>query len=319
VTDPELQTALRGVRAFVLDADGVLLSTGRALPGATDALERIEAAGIPYRVLTNYSVAHRQSIAAGVSKEFGRPVSPGTIITAASAAAAHPALHHPEEPLLVLASTDARREWDGQRLVAPEDADAPDRRVAAVVIGDAGDDLSFRNLDIAFRQLWAGAAFVAMHRNPWWITAKGVTLDSGTLVMGLERALGRRATVTGKPSRVAFREAVRELRAEVGAAGGPILRAGEVAMVGDDLSSDIGGAHRAGLRGILVLTGKTSRAEVGAAEASGRLRGSRRPDAIARDLGAVVEGLVQGLVKNASKPLSRAVTRHARLAPRDRA
>jgi len=73
------------------------------------------------------------------------------------------------------------------------------------VIGDAGDDLSFRNLDIAYRQLRGGAEFVAMHRNPWWVTPKGFTLDAGALVAGLEFALGRRAVICGKPSPVVFR------------------------------------------------------------------------------------------------------------------
>jgi HAD superfamily hydrolase (TIGR01450 family) len=290
----DLREALRGVRALVLDADGVLLVAGRALPGAGAAIGAIEAAGIPYRVLTNYSLAHRETIAAGVSRGFGRPVAPGTIITAASAAAAYTALHHRDGPLLVLASADARREWQGQALVAPQDADAPEQRVAAVVIGDAGDDLSFRTLDIAFRQVWAGAALIAMHRNLWWLTPKGVTLDSGSLVVGLERALGRTAVLTGKPAPTAFREAFRELAAEVAGTGGPRLRRHEVAMIGDDLGSDIAGAHRVGLRGVAVLTGKTSREAIEAAIAGNGLRGPRRPDGVGADVGEVVAALLEG-------------------------
>lgn len=290
---PTLGEALDGVRALVLDADGVLLYAARPLPGAVEALARLEAAGFPYRVVTNYSRAHRTTLAAGVSRQFGRPVLPATIITAASAAAAHTALHHSGQPLLVLASPDARREWTGQHVVAPDDADGPDQRVAAAVIGDAGDGLSFRNLDIAFRQVRAGAAFIAMHKNPWWVTPKGITLDAGALVVGLEHALGRRATVTGKPSPVVFRQAVRELAAEVAITGGSPLRAAEVAMVGDDLDSDVAGARRAGLRGILVLTGKTNQAALQAAHVAGQLRGPRRPQGVGTDLLDVVSALLE--------------------------
>jgi len=289
----ELVAALRGVRALVLDADGVLLYAGQPLPGSVDALGRLEEAGVPYRVVTNFSLAHRDSLAAGVSRQFGRPVSASTIITAASASAAWTALHHPGQPLLVLASDDARREWAGQQVLSPDEADVPGVSVAAVVIGDAGDELSFRNLDVAFRQVRAGAAFVAMHRNLSWMTPRGITLDSGALVVGLEHALGRRATVAGKPSPVVFREALRELAADVRAAGGARLRAGEVAMVGDDLEADVAGAHRVGLRGLLVLTGKTDRAAVEAAEAAGRLRGRARPDGVGENLLDVVTALVE--------------------------
>lgn len=294
LSSDDLREALQGVRAFVLDADGVLLYASRPLPGSVEALGMLESAGVPYRVVTNYSTAHRETLAAGVSRQFGRPVRPETIITAASAAAAHTAVQHAGQPLLVLASSDALREWTGQHVVSPEEADRPDRRVGAVVIGDAGDDLSFRNLDIAFRQVRAGAAFVAMHRNLWWVTPKGVTLDSGAMVIGLEHALGRRATVTGKPSRVVFREAVRELGADVRAAGGERLRAADAAMVGDDLDSDIAGARRSGLRGILVLTGKTNGAALEAAQAAGQLRGPRRPNGVGADLLDVVTALLEG-------------------------
>ena len=63
-------------------------------------------------------------------------------------------------------------------------------------------------------------------------------------------------------------------------------------MVGDDLESDIGGAHRAGLRALLVLSGKTDAAALRAADAAGRLRGAVLPDAIGEDLSAVVEALI---------------------------
>ena len=279
----DLRSALAGVRAFVLDADGVLLYRGEPIAGSTRALQTLKDRAIPYRVVTNFSLTHRTTLAAQFSKATGLPAEPELIITAASAAADYTRRHHPGGRLLVLASADAAREWDGQHLVSPDHADAGERPVDAVVIGDAGDALSFANLDVAFRQLRAGAAFIAMHRNPWWVTPKGPTLDSGALVMGLEAALGRRAVVCGKPSPVVFREAVAALRDDIAGAGGPALRANEVAMVGDDPRADVAAARRVGLKGFLVLTGKVDRA---AADASGV-----RADGVAGSLAEIVAGL----------------------------
>ena len=108
----------------------------------------------------------------------------------------------------MLAAADALSEFDGQDLLSPDEADsAPAGTVAAVVIGDAGDDLSYRNLDIAFRLIRSGAEFLAMHRNPWWLTPRGETLDAGAMVVGLEFATGKRARVLGKPSPEVFRQA----------------------------------------------------------------------------------------------------------------
>jgi HAD superfamily hydrolase (TIGR01450 family) len=277
-----LRTALAGVRAFVLDADGVLLYRGAAIPGSVAALETLHERKIPYRVVTNFSMTHRSTLAATFSKLTGLPPEPDRIITAASAAAAYTATRHPGARLLVLASPDALREWEGQETLTVEEADAPGAEVDAVVIGDAGDALSFGNLNIAFRHLRAGAAFIAMHRNPWWVTERGPTLDSGALVIGLEHALGRRAVICGKPSPIVFREALDELRGEIARSSGARLRTAEVAMVGDDPKADVAAARRVGLRGILVLSGKvTSEAEAGGV----------RADAVARDLAEVVAAL----------------------------
>ena len=187
-----LAAALAGVRALVLDADGVLIRKGVPLPGAPEALVALRASGIPFRVVTNFSSTHRETIAGQFAKA-GFPIDADHVITAASAAAAYTAATHPGEPLYVLGQPDALREFAGQRLLTHAEADEPDARVAAVVLGDAGDDLAFRDLDRAFRLLRRGAALVAMHRNPWWMTVRGETLDAGALVAGLEFAIGSRA------------------------------------------------------------------------------------------------------------------------------
>jgi len=279
----DVRAALDGVRAFVLDADGVLLYRGEPISGSPEALLELRRRGIPYRVVTNFSSAHRSTLAAAFGKATGLPVDGSEIITAASAAAAYTAKHHAGAPLLVLAAPDARREWAGQVVLMPDEAEARAQPVAAVVIGDAGDDLSYRNLDIAYRQLRGGAEFVAMHRNPWWVTPKGYTLDAGALVAGLEFALGRRAVVCGKPSPVVFRQAVAELRSDLAKSGGARLRSRDVAMVGDDPRADIAAARRAGLRGFLVLTGKVTADE---AAASGVVA-----DAVVPSLAGLIEHL----------------------------
>ena len=283
-----LVDALSGVRALVLDADGVLLYAQKPLPGAVGALDALESAGIPYRVVTNYSLAHRDTLAAGVSRQFGRPVRAASIITAASAAAAHTARHHPGERLFVLASPDALREWAGQRVVGAEEAADIANPVGAVVIGDAGDEL--------LRQ--------PERRVPCDPGRRRVRGDAPQSVVDhatgghprLRSARGRsraRPRAARDDCRQAFPggvpRAVRELAAE---AGRPRLRRSAVAMVGDDLETDIAGAHRAGLRAILVLSGKTDEAGFRAAGEAGRLRGPARPDGVASGVGPVVEALI---------------------------
>ena len=61
--DPALGAVLHGVRALILDADGVLVLKGRSLPGAGEALLELARRDIPYRIVTNYSSAHRDTLA----------------------------------------------------------------------------------------------------------------------------------------------------------------------------------------------------------------------------------------------------------------
>jgi HAD superfamily hydrolase (TIGR01450 family) len=290
MTAGPLGEALRGVRGFILDADGVLVLKGAPISGAMEALRALQAKDIPFRVVTNFSQSHRERLA-GRFMAAGLPVGPDRIITAASAAAAHTAGLHAGRPLFVLAAPDALREFDGQQLLSAEEADAaPPGTVAAVVIGDAGDDLSFRNLDIAFRLIRSGADFLAMHRNPWWLTPRGETLDAGAMVTGLEFATGQPARVLGKPSPVVFRQAAASLAQDLGTR----VPRRDLAMVGDDPLADVAAAQRVGLRGFLVLTGKTSAAEAaGLMEGSGSRGGRpiRRPDGIAASLAEVVAAL----------------------------
>jgi HAD superfamily hydrolase (TIGR01458 family) len=279
----DLRAAMRGVRAFLLDLDGVIVTAGTAVPGAADAIAHLERRSIPYRIVTNTSAVSRATLSRWSAK-LGAPIPPERFESALSASAAWTARTFPDQPLYVLASDDAKAEFAGQRLMSHDEAGAPGATAAAVVIGDSPEEASFENLNRAFRLVRAGARLVGMHRNPWWLTPEGPTLDSGSFVVGLEFAAETRATIIGKPSRAFFAQAVADLRKDVGRD----LARSDIAMVGDDVRTDVRASQRAGLRGILVLSGKHGPADVEAAAAE---RGGRRPDATARDLAEVVDAL----------------------------
>ncbi|MDX6424922.1 MAG: hypothetical protein QOD52_327 [Gaiellaceae bacterium] len=124
--------------------------------------------------------------------------------------------------------------------------------VEAVLLGgaDEGEEtgrvFSYLNLNRAFHELEAGADLYCLHKNRWWQTADGARLDAGAFVAGLEYAADIEATVLGKPSNAYFAAALEALDAE----------AGLTWMVGDDLETDIVGAHKHGMKTLLVRTGK---------------------------------------------------------------
>jgi HAD superfamily hydrolase (TIGR01458 family) len=279
----DLRAALAGVRAFLLDLDGVIVLAGAIIPGAAEAVATLERRRMPYRIVTNTSAVSRATLSRWSAK-LGAPIPPERFESALSASAAWTARSFPGQPLYVLASDDAKTEFAGQRLLTHDEAGAKGASAAAVVIGDSPEEATFGNLNRAFRLIRGGATLVGMHRNPWWLTPEGPTLDSGSFVVGLEFAAEIRARVIGKPSPAFYAQAVRDLRKEAGRD----LARGDIAMVGDDVRTDVRAAQRSGLRGILVLSGKHGEADV---ESAARERGGRRPDAIAPDLAAVVAAL----------------------------
>jgi HAD superfamily hydrolase (TIGR01458 family) len=287
-SDPALRAALHGVRGLLLDLDGVLVLKGAPIPGAVDALGELDRRGFPYIVVTNTSLMSRVALARwGAKAGFTTP--PDRFQTALSASAGVVRRELDGRAAYVICSDEARSEFAGLNVVSGEEADADPSAVAAVILGDSPEELTKANLDRAFRLVLGGAQLIGMHRNPWWLTPEGPTLDAGTFLVGLEWATKRRARIVGKPSPAFFRAAVDRLAAEAATRSEPRLRRGELAMVGDDVGTDIGGGHRAGLRTVFVRTGKHGDADLAAAAARGR--GAVRPDAIAPSIVEVVAAL----------------------------
>ena len=195
--------------------------------------------GVPFRLITN-TTTHSCADLADTLRGAGFDVQPDEVITAVVATAEHLRDTHPAAAVFVLTDGDPSGDMTGVRLVdRPEDADV-------VVLGGACDDYTYDAMNRVFRRVMDGAALVAMHRNRYWKTSRGLELDTGAYVAALEEATGVTAVACGKPSGAFFRAALALI-------GVPAARA---LMVGDDIVSDVEGARAAGMRAALVQTGK---------------------------------------------------------------
>ncbi|MFN3919252.1 MAG: HAD hydrolase-like protein [Methylohalobius sp.] len=121
-----------------------------------------------------------------------------------------------------------------------------DAQADYVVAGDIGESWSYAVLNRAFRLLFEGAELLAVHKNRFWETEEGLKMDLGGFVAALEYASGKSAKTLGKPAPDFFRLALQDIG----------LAPEQVAIVGDDIDTDVGGGQAAGLLGILVRTGK---------------------------------------------------------------
>ncbi|MDY7102906.1 MAG: TIGR01458 family HAD-type hydrolase [Actinomycetota bacterium] len=231
---------MAAIRGLLIDIEGVLKVGTSAIDGAPEALDELRRRALPVRFVTNTTSRTRASLVE-VLGSLGFEVVADELVTAPAATAAYLRSHHPGERVYLVSDGDVVADLDGIDVTADTGADAQ-----VVVIGGAGPAFTWERLNHAFGLLDGGAAFVAMHKGSSWQTDDGLALDSGAFVTGLESVTGREATVMGKPSPTFFATALDELG----------LDAGEVAMVGDDIRSDVLAAQANGLVGIQVRTGK---------------------------------------------------------------
>ena len=250
---------------LLVDIDGVLTVSWRALPGVPEAMRELRNAGVPVRFLTN-TTSQTRSVITALLVHAGIDVAEDEVLTATAVTAAHLRREHPGERCLLLNSGDVHTDLQGIDAVELVDVLDPgtgtDGGIDVVVVGGAGPEFSYEALNVAFEAVVAGAALVAMHRNLIWRTDRGLQLDGGAYVVALERASGAKATVIGKPSATMFRLGLDSMGLAPGAA----------AMVGDDLANDVLAAQAVGVAGVLVRTGKFRPEDLDAA--------SGRPDVV---------------------------------------
>jgi HAD superfamily hydrolase (TIGR01458 family) len=225
--------------AILVDVGGVLHVSGAPIAGAAAAVRRLRDSGHRLRFVTNTTTHSRAQMAEqlrGLRIELDDDELQTTGIVAARALKG--------KRVLALTMPGILDDLEGLQLVG--------MNVDAVLLGgaDEGEEtgrvFSYLNLNRAFHELDAGADLYCLHKNRWWQTVDGARLDTGAFVAGLEYAADTEAVVLGKPSATYFAAALEALDAE----------AEMTWMVGDDLETDILGAHRHGMKTILVRTGK---------------------------------------------------------------
>lgn len=221
------------LRTVLLDLGGVFYQGDHLIPGALDALARLRASGLTLRFVTNTTRQSRTELLRELAGR-GLAIAADELLTPA-AAARDLLLARGLRPLLLIHPG-----------LAPDFTGLDATEPNAVVVGDAGDHFRYADLNQAFRLLHAGAPLLALGRNRYFQDRDGLSLDAGPFVAALEYAAEVKAELLGKPAPALFAAALRATACPPAAA----------AMIGDDVDSDVNGALAAGLRGILVRTGK---------------------------------------------------------------
>ncbi|MBO9626005.1 MAG: HAD-IIA family hydrolase [Microbacterium sp.] len=240
---PAQRTPLDGVDTVLADLDGVVYAGPGALPYAVDSLnEAAQNARLGY--ITNNASRTDASVAEHLSS-LGLHVAPSDVVTSPQAAMRLLAGLVPAPATILVVGGDGlvdELQKAGYTVTRSAD-DAP----AAVVQGFAPEvawtDLAEAAFALKLPEDEGGIPWIATNTD-WTIPReRGVAPGNGTLVSAVHTAIGRLATVAGKPEVPIFEEA----KARFGAQ--------KALFIGDRLDTDILGAVRSGIDSALVLTG----------------------------------------------------------------
>ncbi len=228
--------SLSAIRGILFDLDGVLYVGSKVIDGAIEAVAEVKRRGYRCRFITNTSTLSTASLHKKLT-DLGFAIDRDEIISATRASLIY--LEQFDDPICHLLLSDNVKQ-DFRHLKQSDDI------ADFVIIGDIGDTWSYRLLNRVFNQLINGARLIAIHKNRFWQTEHGLQMDIGAFVSALEYASQQEAIIIGKPSQAFFDSALADLE----------LESDQVAIVGDDIDTDIGGGQDVGLTGILVKTGK---------------------------------------------------------------
>ena len=257
------------IKLYLLDLDGTLYIGDRLFSFTAELLREIRRTGRQYLFMTNNS---SKSVADYVKKlaRFGIGAVPGDFITSSQATAYYLHAHHEGKRLYVCGTESLKSELsrEGFRIVT-------DPVPAECIVMGFDTELTFQKLRDVSWLLTARPRipYIATNGDLVCPTEFGFVPDCGSVCGMIKTATGRTPHVIGKPS---------PLMPELAMARLGCARA-DTAVVGDRIYTDVKSGLNAGITGILVLSGETTREILE--------RSVDKPDLVLRDCGEILDVL----------------------------
>jgi HAD superfamily hydrolase (TIGR01450 family) len=248
---------------FLLDAYGVLLHGAGPLEGGAAFLHKLDRAGKPYCIITNDA---SRSITNSVARYqgFGLPVNPTRLITSGYLLTEYFADNGLKGKRTIVLGTEDAVQYAAEAggVIVPYD----DESVEVVV---AADDWGYPMLPTLnsvvttlLRRLGRGEHTALVVPNPDLVYPKkdGFGITAGAIAVMIESILQLRDPAgvntfvpLGKPHAPIYRAGMQRLA---------LPQTARIAMVGDQLLTDVRGANDFGVDSVLILTGVSAVADI---------------------------------------------------------
>jgi HAD superfamily hydrolase (TIGR01450 family) len=237
---------------YVLDLDGTVYLGDEPLPGAVRTLARLRRTGARLIFLTNNPLRSPASYAARL-RGMGIEADEREVVTPLSVLPGYLTGRYPGARVLTVAEplVDQTLEASGITVTAEPGE-------AQVVLVSFDRSFGYDKLLRAFQAVRRhGAAVIATNPDPYCPSPDGGLPDCAAMLAAVEACTGARAqAVLGKPGP----QMAAEILARLG------VPAGDAAMVGDRLLTDVAMSLELAMTSVLVLSGATSPAELASSD-----------------------------------------------------
>lgn len=220
---------------YILDLDGTLLNGSEAFEGARDFVQYLQAGEIPFLIMTN-SVQKPSRILERLSLN-GINVLEDQILN----------------PITAINQWLQKRGYSRPYIVGDIEErsqvifDHVEMEADCILLLDFEDiNVDYETLNHIMLMMRKGVPSLAASRSAFYQKSNLWRIDTGAFVRLLEAASERDILVMGKPSADYFEMGIERLGCD----------SDETVIIGDDIQTDMLGAHIMGAKGILLRTGK---------------------------------------------------------------
>ena len=262
---------LQSMKLFLFDMDGTLYLGNQLYPFTIELLNTIKANGGKYLFMTNNS---SKSVLDYVKKleKLGIQATREEFMTSSQATAFYLHKYHEGQRLYVCGTQSLKEEFRNEGFTVTTNLDEVD----CIVMG-FDTELTFQKLhDVSYLLLTRPELpYIATNPDLVCPTEFGSVPDCGSVCIGIKNATGREPIVIGKPSPLMPQLAMEKLG----------VSKEETCVVGDRIYTDVKSGLNAGITGILVLSGETTREILEASE--------DKPHLVLENAGQILDALKQ--------------------------
>jgi HAD superfamily hydrolase (TIGR01457 family) len=237
-------TEIKNIQLFLFDMDGTLYLGDQLYDFTKELLQKIRSAGKRYLFMTNNS---SKSVADYVKKlaKLGIEATEDDFITSSQATAHYLKLYHQDARLYVCGTNSLKEELRKEGFTVTEVLEEVD----CIVMG-FDTELTFKKLeDVSRLLLTRELPYIATNPDYVCPTEFGSVPDCGSVCDMIYNATKKRPVVIGKPTALMPELAMQKYG----------YKKEESAVIGDRIYTDIKSGLNAGITGILVLSGETTR------------------------------------------------------------